>query len=500
MAATVTANLTLLDDNDNSGNWGGTDGADAYNTHIQGTNSESWQVSKNSSETAAWNDGASHDMSTTNTHLYLWFKSDLTNYYTTVKVQIISTTGNYREYEIANQTTKIWNGAWRCFVLDLTGGTETGTFDSSDVNDIEITVDNSASGNIRSVINNWIDVMRYGTGLTVTGTTFDITDIAAIDQLEANQYGVLENIQDIIFAQGQVIIGNGTTTTTFSSSNEVLVFKNEPYIKSGSYQLKLQGSGNTSVIDAFTLRASGTTITHRFIFDASDTTSDITIDGISVTRAALTTFSSVTDIQNFTFNNCFQVNPGTGTFKYGSILNYVGTAGGALLWPSDDSNISDITFAICDEDVEITAASDSAPAFSNIVHDDNSGDYDVNNTSGASVTVALSGTSNGNSYTGSLVTFSSSSTLILTVKDESGAALGDAYAYIDDDNITPFIMNTTTNATTGIASTAWTGGSVAGATWRVRKYGYKPFKVIADVPASGTKDIPVTMVADPQQT
>ncbi len=500
MAATVTANLTLLDDNDNSGDWGGTDGPDSYNTHIQGTNSESWQVSKNSTETATWSDGSAHDMSAANTHLYIWLKSDLTNYYTTVKIQIISTTGNYREYEIANQTTKIWNGAWKCFALDLTGGTETGTFDSSDVNDIKVIIDNSSSGNIRSVINNWIDAIRYGTGLTVTGTTFDITDIAAIDQLEANQYGILENFQDIIYSQGQVIIGNGATTTTFNSTNEVLVFRDEPYIKSGAYQFKLQGSGNTTVIEALTLRASGATDTHRFIFDASDTTSDITIDGISVTRAALTTFSSASDVQNFTFNDCFQVNPGTGIFKYGSVLNYIGTAGGALLWPSDDSSISDITFAICDEDVEITAASDASPAFSNIVHDDNAGDYDVNNTSGSAVTVALSGTSNGNSYTGTTVTFSSSSTLILTVKDEAGDPVGDAYAYIDDDNESPYIMNTQTNVSTGIASTAWTGGSVAGATWRVRKYGYKAYTAIADVPASGTKDIPVTLIADPQQT
>lgn len=500
MAATVTPNLTLLDNNDNSANWSGTDGADAYNTHIQGTNSESWQVSKNTSETAAWNNGSTHDMSATNTHLYIWFKSDLTNYYTTVKVQIISTTGNYREYEIANQTTKIWNGAWKCFALDLAGGTETGTFDSSDVNDIEITVDNGASGNIRSVINNWIDVMRYGTGLTVTGTTFDITDIAAIDQLEANQYGILENFQDIIYSQGQIIIGNGATTTTFNSTNEVLVFRDESYIKSGFYQFKLQGSGNTTVVEALTLRASGITDVFRFVFDAGDSTTDITIDGISVTRSALVTFSSATDVQNFTFNDCFQVNPGTGIFKYGSFLNYVGTTGGSLLWPSDDNGISDITFAICDQDVEITASSDSAPAFLNILHDDNAGDYDVNNTSGSSVTVALSGTSNGNSYTGTTVTFSSSSTLILTVKDEIGNAVGNAYAYIDDDNITPFIMNMQTNATTGIASTAWTGGSVTGATWRVRKYGYKPYKAIADVPASGTKDIPVTLISDQQQT
>lgn len=344
--------------------------------------------------------------------------------------------------------------------------------------------------------------MRYGTGLTVTGTDFDITDIAAIDQLEANQYGVLENIQDIIFSQGQILIGNGATTTTFNSTNEVLVFKEEPYIKAGSYQFKLQGSGNTTVINALTLRASGTADTYRFLFDASDATADVTINGMNCTRAGLINFASTSDIQSAVFNDCFQIDPSTGTFKYNNINNYAGTEGGAVLWPSSDTNISDLTFAICDEDIEIDASSDATPAFSNIVHDDNASDYDVNNTSGGAVTIALSGTSNGNSYNpgGDTVTFSSSSTLILTVRDEAGDPVGSAFAYIDDDNAVPYIMNTTTNVTTGIAQVSHTDGAVAGATWRVRKYGYKPWVAIADVPATGTKDIPVTLIVDPQQT
>jgi hypothetical protein len=148
--------------------------------------------------------------------------------------------------------------------------------------------------------------------------------------------------------------------------------------------------------------------------------------------------------------------------------------------------------------VEHTSATGSPFTYSNLTFSGNT--YDVNNTSGSTITVTLSGISDASSYTGTLVNFQGSATLSLTVKDEEGDPVGTAYAYIDDDNITPFIMNTTTNATTGIASTAWTGGAVAGATWRVRKYGYKPWRATADVPASGTKDIPVTLITDPQQT
>ena len=44
--------MTLHTNNDNEGGWGGTDGPDDYNNSIEGSNSESWQVSKNSVENA----------------------------------------------------------------------------------------------------------------------------------------------------------------------------------------------------------------------------------------------------------------------------------------------------------------------------------------------------------------------------------------------------------------------------------------------------------------
>jgi hypothetical protein len=89
-------------------------------------------------------------------------------------------------------------------------------------------------------------------------------------------------------------------------------------------------------------------------------------------------------------------------------------------------------------------------------------------------------------------------TLSMTVKGESGSPINGASAYIDDNDVSPFIMNTTTNAS-GIASVSYGGGPTSGARWRVRKYGFKNFKMLIDI---GTADIslPVTLVADPQQT
>ncbi len=497
MALTLTANLTTLTTNDNDGDWGGTDGPDSYNTHIQGTNSESWQVSKNSTETADWDDGTTHDMSGANVHFYLWFKSDLTNYYTTVKVRLISTTNNYREYEIANQTTKLWDGAWKCFVMDLSGGTETGTFNSAAVATIEITVDNSSSGNIRSVINNWIDAMRYGTGLTATGTDFNLLAVEAENSTETNMYGILQNIDDILFCQGKINIGNGATTTTFNSSNEVLVYS-EQEISEDLYDFKLSGSGLTADIQALTLRAAGNTDLTRFYLDADDTTSDITITGSSITRAGFIDFGSSADIQNTVFNDVKQIVPSSAIFQLNTIRNCT-DASGAILWP-DNTNTKDLTFIDNSIGIELRTTGDKS--FDSIIFSDTStvGRYDVFNTSGSAITVQLVNGSNPDSYSpsGSAVTFSSSVLLSMTVKDTNGDAVEGAYTYIDDDNASPFIMNSSTNAL-GVASTTWTGGAVAGATWRVRKYGYKPYKAISDIDTAN-KDIPVTIIEDPQQT
>ena len=147
-------------------------------------------------------------------------------------------------------------------------------------------------------------------------------------------------------------------------------------------------------------------------------------------------------------------------------------------------------------------ADPSTKSFDAIIFNDTStaGRYDVYNTSGTELNAELSNLSNADSYCldGSTVIFQSSVLLSLTVKDEGGDPIVGAKAYIDNDDDSPYIMNTTTNAL-GVASTTYSGGAVSDAIWRVRKYGYKPFKAISDITASN-KDIPVTLIADPQQT
>lgn len=436
MAATVTANLSLVSDADSAsaqGTWLGNSGGQDLEVKVQGSASYTWQASKNNRTSCTFTPTTNLDMSATGVHLYWWAKNDVAPFMeakttgTTTNsgytIRLADSSGNYIEWHIAGSDT--WQGEWRCFVLDLANTSEiyasSGTLDLSDIDVITFYVDISNSGNIRIIDNQWNDVIRFGTGLTITGTDFDLVDIAAIDENSSNRYGILENIDGVVFSQGKLTIGNGATTTTFNSTDEALIFRDRigqgsGIVASGFYELNFVGSGCVADIAGLVVKGAGSTDVTRPVIDASDTNADVTFDGVTVIHAGLIDFAAGNDIQNSKFSDCLQITPSTATFKYNTIANFVGTDG-AVLFPSDGANIANLNFINCDNGVEYDSSSDStSPTFDAFIFDDVSGNYDVNNTSGGSISIAKTNQSNPNSYNpgGSAVTFTAS--YILTVK------------------------------------------------------------------------------------
>jgi hypothetical protein len=98
---------------------------------------------------------------------------------------------------------------------------------------------------------------------------------------------------------------------------------------------------------------------------------------------------------------------------------------------------------------------------------------------------------------GASTSLPSSISLTMTVKNEAGATISGAYAYIDNDDNSPYIMNTVTDSV-GVATTGYADGPANDSIWRVRLYGYKPYRQTVDI---GLIDIslPVTLITDPQQ-
>jgi hypothetical protein len=442
MAVTVTANLTEVSSADtasSSGTWSGNSGAADTEVYIQGNGSYTWQAAKSTRTSCTFTPTANIDMSATGVHLYWWAQNAVASFMeakTTgtsntsgYHIRLTDGSGNYKEWHIAGNDT--WGGEWKCFVLDVNSTTDvyvsSGTLDLSDIDIITWYVDISNSGNIRIIDNQWNDIVRFGTGLTLTGTTFDLADAAVIDESTTYRYGILETKDGVIFCQGQINIGNGATTTTFTSSDETLIFKDrnadgEGQVASGFYILKISGSGCTATINRLVCKGAGTTDTTRFSVDASDTNADATIDGATFIRASTLVFASSSDVSGTGFTDCQQIDPSTSTFENCTFRNYVGTTG-ALLFPSSDANISDLTFINCDNGVEYDSSSDSTtPTFDNFIFDDVGGNYDVNNTSGSAVSITtinnVTGYANSYNTGGSTVTFIQSPvTTLITVKD-----------------------------------------------------------------------------------
>ena len=508
MAATVVANLTALDPNlaDATTGWVGASGGLDDQVYQQGTGSFTYQTPKNGVGNGNFTPAAAVDMSVAGTHIYWIMRCDVMPFCelkTTGTVNPsglmlkVESAGGSKTWHIAGSDT--WGGEFKSFVADLANTSElfetVGALDLTAVTVVSWLTDNSNSGTIRIIDNTWLDAPRYGTGLTAYGADFGYADIEAIDQATANKYGVIEFVDGNLIVRGGITIDDNGGTTTFNSTGEDITFADIP-VGADLYKLDFTGAGTTAVINTLSAKSYGADVNTRFDFDASGTVGSFTMSGSSLNRAAISTFKLGQSISGTKFNNCYQVRPDTSTFSGNAIASTADVAGG-LLW-AESSAVSGVDFTtnVTGAGIEHSLSVGSPYDYTDLTFSGNT--FDANNTSGAAITVNNTGLSDASTSTGSAVTFLSAATLSMTVKDEDGVAISGAYAYIDDNNVVPFIMNTTTSVA-GLASVGHTAGAVVGATWRVRKYGFKAYKAISDVPASGVKDIPVTLINDPQQ-
>jgi len=489
-------NYTVISTCD-SDNWDGGIGAVEPDIKKQGTNSLAVAVRDDGSGgiSGTW------DMSATDTHLRLWvqytFPATL-DLKANGGIQLwVSDGTNTNYYYVGGSDTH--NGSWELMQCDLASPDVDGSATLSAITSAGWEIVNATAA--RNVVNMFWDYFVFGTGYEIYGGTsgdkITWADLATADR--TNGYGMVQEVNGVYFINGELKLGDSISTNDcyFDGDSELAVF----YSANESTTLyKIEGTGNSTGTTDISIQ--GTVIksaANRFVFDMNGANlTTFIFDASKLDNAGLCYFKASQTITNSVFTNCLQIDPSTSTFQKNTISNYIGTEGGALLW-ADSSNTKDLIILNCDNGIEFTTTS-TPKTFDNIIFDDEVGNFDVNDTSGSAVTVNLTNGSNANSYNtgGSVVTFASSVLLSMTVTDESGTEISGALAYIDDNNSTPFIMNTTTDAL-GVASATWTGGAVTGATWRIRKYGFKPYKATSNI-STINKDIPVTLIADPQQT
>ena len=360
---------------------------------VQGSNSVTWNATKNGRRSFDITTTAQNWEAYTDPHLYFWISSSVaakmenktTGTVTASGVTVRVTLANnaYREWHVAGADT--WAGEWKCFCIDMshTGSqlyASSGTFSGSNMDQVTIYEDLTNSGNIRNSVNSWVDVIRVGEGLTAYNTSaadasFDLADIAADDETTANRYGVLENRDGIIYCQGRLKVGDsaGTNHLDFVSKGEVLVFKENNgsgygNVASALYGLEVEsnstgtdqhfewgtivGSGdNATGYEGLIIRAGGPTVDYFVDLDASSQLHTMKIHGgavIGATGGVYATGSPATTFQaaGVVFDGCGQIDLGDCNASSHVVLRTTEAAtSGAYLWTEGETEIGESLFA-----------------------------------------------------------------------------------------------------------------------------------------------------------
>ena len=250
MPGLITKDLIDVSTADTATGWSGASGGlddEVYKQDGTGTGGAyTWQTGKNTVATCTFTPAANINMTAnyTTPHLYWTMRCDVMTFCEALNtgatnsgfmLRVTDGSGNYVQWHMQGRDT--WDGGWKNFVLDLTRTSDihssSGTLDLSDVDVISFITDNSNSGTIRIIDNTWCDVLRYGDGLqanSITTEAFGFTDIALDDVLIANYYGVLQDVDGVLFAQGLITLGDLTDTndTNFGSIAETVYFKDQP--------------------------------------------------------------------------------------------------------------------------------------------------------------------------------------------------------------------------------------------------------------------------------
>jgi hypothetical protein len=478
----ASARPTVIDNAEATTNWGGDTFALTSDIKVQGTYSVECAMTATGNNdayvTGTW-DFSSSTAGGGDQHIRLWFNiTFIGNLSASNAIQMFL-------YDGTNTSYWYWD-KW----ADYSGGWAQAVIYTGDTPDVDGSVDMSSITRIglrfvtatkpRNVpANAWFDAWTYGDGYTVYGGTASdpITwaDIATADAIAA--FGIIRNVDGVMFARGAVQIGDGTNATYFAPDGELVVFTEEQ-VSSTLYDISfVDDSSALTDVDIVGGAWTSSATTLRYTITANDPDiNSFSINGAQISKAGYSYFHAGASIQNCVFDDCQQIDPSTATFKFNSIKNYAddnpssAAAEAALLWPTNDANCTDNDFANNTMSVEYDTNSDSTPVFSNMVFDDNTGWYDVLNTSGNSTTaIELTGTSNANSYIGDHTTFPSSYPLTINVQDVGKQPILNAQCSIHLLESPYTELMNEDSATDGTAVDTYSGSTPVDIVWKVRK-------------------------------
>jgi hypothetical protein len=418
-----------------------------------------------------------------------------------------------------------YSGGWKRFVLDPneTVSASSGTaIDLTAVRYFGLFADTTATARFDNLV---VDQIRVGTGITVTGTSTSDALVADLLANEAtNRHGVIQALNDpqtAVELNGKLILGDTTaaTNSTLSDVNSKIFVAEPRYYDGSSFTNAVPlnyfdincvgGTGTNSVTIGKAVGAdagrNGWSVVGNSTYDVNMSFDDGNVNtnewyGCSfenLTGSLTWGTNSAHKLFSSSFTGCEQFDPvGAAKIRNSLFISAASTAG-SLLW-NESIDIQNCQFIAntTGAAVEHPSAAGSPYTHTNLTYSGNT--YDVNNTSGSSIEVQKSGTSNPTTYTGSTVTFTASTAFTINIKDADGNTITDAcevtivrnsddVVLFEEDDIVD--GSTTYNYTTGGGTTVYINvHNVAGYLNRtINNY---------QLPSSGTTPIDVQLDED----
>jgi len=385
---------------------------------------------------------------------------------------------------------------WACYVLDANNlPTGFATIDGTEasinwaaITDVGVGFKTLAKS-LGGIDNCFFDIARYGTGLNIKGGSSGDpgiwAEIAADDTLTTagKAYGIVMEYQPGVYGvQGDITFGDsdGTTTTYFKDENAIVVFLDTGAL---AYNMDIVGNatGTNTFIDGVIV-GSGDTAKGRSgsIYQSAGPalTMDFTDTDLDVLTLYGSKFQGVSAGVSFgvdtthvlagvTFSQSGQIVLASVNARNCTFSETTSTVA-SLLW-NESINIQNSTFIANTIGAGVEHPSDVGTPYTYFSLTFSGNTYAVNNTSGQTITISLSGTSDAGTYTGTLVNFDATVPITFTVLDEDDVAI--QYARINIVNATTKVelYQIETNAS-GIATQSHTfGGELAIEGW-VRQF------------------------------
>ncbi|GIU69077.1 MAG: hypothetical protein KatS3mg002_0313 [Candidatus Woesearchaeota archaeon] len=402
MPINVATDLVLIDNCSSITNWSA-NSIEVYNDfYIEGTSSLGAAL-----RTVGNNDftRSNLNLNLTNTHLRIWVNTNTSSGMNTKAnggLQVFIGDGTNTGYWYL-EGADTYAGGWIQLVVDTQSTPNAGTIPNwSAITTIGIRI--NLLSQQRNVDNTWVDGVRHGNKLIITGGTQSnpgtFEEIYQIDK--ANAYGIVSKKGGVYYIRGTLQFGNGVTDTYFKDSGQIIVFEDIP-VNANAYNINIVGGSGvvtdfqlgeksgTSGINGCFISTAGT---KQFAFNANDSNINFKLYGTTIKNASTISLppdSVNNEILNCSFDKCGEILANTCKIQNSTISNALNRG---IRIDSVSHNVSGVSIISCVHGIHFpntgTYTLDNIKFLSNT--------YDIENSSTGSLILNLINGSNASTY------------------------------------------------------------------------------------------------------